>query len=134
MQIIKQYNLGRVLVLRCEGELDGTGPTPEQVLATAQQRKARFLLLDTTRAAYADTNGLRWLMRLRTLLEAAGLGVRVAALPRGKVRRILSLLQLGLDVHDSCGHAWKTPWRKRPAEAHPKESKKPPKKESKKAA
>lgn len=124
MQIIKQHSLGRVLVLRCDGELDGTGPTPEQVLETARQRKARFLLLDTTRADYADTNGLRWLIRLRALLEAEGLAVRVAALPRGKVRRILSLLQLGLDVHDTCGHAWKTPWSKRPQEDKANESKK----------
>lgn len=115
MQVIKQHALGRVLVLRCEGELDGSGPTPEQIAATARERKTRFLLLDTTRAAYADTNGLRWLIRLRTLLESAGVAVRVAALPRGKVWRILALLQLGLDVHESCGRAWKTPWRKRPS-------------------
>ena len=114
MQVIKQHALGRVLILRCEGELDGTGPTPEQVVTAARQRHARFLLVDTTRAAYADTNGLRWLMRLRTLLEAAGQSLRVAAAPQGKVWRSLSLLHLGLDVYESCGRAWKTPWRERP--------------------
>lgn len=115
MQVIKQHALGRVLLLRCEGELDGTGPTPEQVVTTARQRKTRFLLIDTTRAAYADSNGLRWLIRLRTLLEAAGQPLRIAAPPQGKVWRTLLLLHLGLDVQESCVRAWKTPWHKRPA-------------------
>lgn len=123
MQVIKQHALGRVLLLRCEGELDGTGPTPEQVVTAARQRQARFLLLDTTQAAYADTNGLRWLIRLRALLEAAGQSLRIAAPPKGKVCRSLTLLQLEMDVYETCGRAWRTPWRTRAAGEQKKERK-----------
>lgn len=111
MQVVKEQVSGRVLVLRWEGVLDGSGPTPEQVFASAQRRHARFLLLDTTDVPYADSDGLRWLRRLRDVMEERGHSLRIAARPQGRVWRSLSLVQIDLDVYASARQAWKTPWR-----------------------
>lgn len=109
---MKEHALGRVLLVRWEGALDGSGPAPSRVAADARHCGARFLLLDTTRASYANSDGLRWLITLRSELEKAGRRLRLAAKPQGKVWRNLTLLQLKLDVYESVGRAWKTPWGK----------------------
>lgn len=111
--MVLEHAFGRVMLLSWQGALDGSGPTPEQVVSDANRRRARFLLLDTTHADYADSNGLRWLIRLRALLEAAGRTLRIVVKPQGKIWRNLSLLQLRLDMYDSVRGAWRTPWSPR---------------------
>ena len=102
-------HLGRVFLLRWDGPLDGSGPAPAQVAAGAVCADARFLLLDLSHVPFADSGGLRWLLALTGETAAAGLGLRVAARPGGKVRRNLALLQAGLELYDSVARAWKAP-------------------------
>jgi len=110
MQVVEEHALGRVLLLHWNGVLNGTGPAPEQVRAALTHCGARLLLLDATRAPYADSEGVRWLLRLQDHLASRGKRLRIAARPQGKVWRVLSLLQLGLELFDSVGRAWKAPW------------------------
>ncbi len=114
MQVVEEHALGRVLILHWNGVLDGTGLSPEQVRVDLVQCGARLLLLDTTRAPYADSEGVRWLLRLQNHLEACGKRLRIVARPQGKVWRVLSLLQLGLEMFESVGRAWKAPWHGHP--------------------
>jgi anti-anti-sigma regulatory factor len=110
METIKEHALGRVLILRWQSALDGCGLTPEQVVTSALRRHARYVLIDATGAPHADSNGVRWLLRLRHELECCGKHLRIAAPPSGKVGRALGLLQLGLETFESLGGAWKAPW------------------------
>ena len=102
---------GRVFLLRWDGPLDGSGPTPSQVAASAVCAGARFLLLDLLRVPFADSGGLRWLLALTSESAAVGIGLRVAVRPGGKVRRNLELLRAGLELHESVARAWKAPLR-----------------------
>ena len=111
MQEIKENKIGRVLLLRWENELEGPGPTPQQIAATACCSGARFVLLDLTHAAYADSDGLRWLLLLRNELDAHAMGMRIASRPGGKVWRNLKLLEAELDVYETVALAWKAPYR-----------------------
>ena len=103
---------GRVLLLAGETVFGGGGdaPTPEALAALATRSGVRFALLDATRAPYADSDGLRWLLRLRRELESACIVLRVAAAPGSRVWRNLMLLGVNLDLHESARSAWKCPW------------------------
>ena len=103
--------VGRVLLLRVTGPLDGGAPDPRQVTASANACGARFVLLDATRAPYADSGGLRWLLGLRSELDEAGRQLHIAAKRGSKVWRNLDLLNAGLEIFGSVGAAWKEPWR-----------------------
>ncbi len=109
MQNIKENKIGRVLLLRWEEQLDGSGPTPEQVAATAYCSGARYALLDLTHAAYADSEGLRWLLLLRNALDGHDIGLRIAARAGGKVWRNLKILEANLDLYETVALAWKSP-------------------------
>ena len=102
-------HLGRVFLLRWDGPLDGSGPAPAQVAASAVCADARFILLDLLRVPFADSDGLRWLLALTSEAAASGVGLRIAVRPGGKVRRNLALLQVGLELHESVALAWKAP-------------------------
>ena len=109
MHAFKKMAAGRVLLLRWEGALDGSGPPPQRLAEAVRACGARFLLLDTTQVPYADSDGLRWLVRLRAELEAHGRRLRLAVRPHSKVWRSLALLHLGLEVYGSLRAAWKPP-------------------------
>lgn len=98
---------GRVLLLRWNSAFDGTAPTPEQISKYTKSGKTRYLVLDTTDAPYTDTDGLRWLMRLRE----QNVPYRIAARPNSKVWRALKLVQLDQNLFDSVKNAWRTPWQ-----------------------
>jgi anti-anti-sigma regulatory factor len=100
----------RWLLLRCwDRPLDGGGPTPSEVAAQCHACGAHFVLLDITGAPYADSEGLRWLLRLRDTLEAEGKDLRIAARRGGKVWRNLDLLGADFEIFDSVRAAWKAP-------------------------
>lgn len=116
---------GRWLLLRCwDNPLDGRGPTPAQVAAQAYACAAHFVLLDVTDAPYADSDGLRWLLRLRDTLEAEGKCLRIAARRGGKIWRNLDLLGADFEVFESVRTAWKSPFvgmsQKAPQQTVPK--------------
>jgi ABC-type transporter Mla MlaB component len=103
------YDCGRLLLFRWDGPLDGHGPTPAQVAAQSRVCAARNVLLDATHTPYADSDGLRWLLRLQDHLQAQGKGLRIAARRGSKVWRNLILLGAGLEVFESVRAAWKAP-------------------------
>ena len=113
------YGCGRRLLLRWGGPLDGRGPAPALVAARSDAGAVRLVLLDMTGAPYADSDGLRWLLRLRDGLEARGKGLRIAARPGGNVWRNLGLLGADLDVFESVRAAWKAPGQAAAGETPP---------------
>ena len=101
--------IGRIVLLRWKDIMDGDAPLPDDVTRFAHSRKAKFLLLDTTSAPYADSDGLRWLFKLRE----QPIPYRIAALPGGKVWKALKVFGLDQDLFENVRGAWRTPWRKR---------------------
>ena len=99
--------LGRVFVIRCDGPLDGRAAAPERI--AQQARGARVLLVDATAAPYADSEGLRWLLRLRQLAGEAGQCLRIAARRGGRVWRNLMLLHYDFEIFASARSAWESP-------------------------
>jgi hypothetical protein len=99
---------GRVVVLRCSDALDGAAPPPEEIARYAARANARFVVVDTTSAPYTDSNGIRWLMRLRDL----PLQFRIAVRTNGRISRALELVKFDHPTFDSPRTAWKNPWRR----------------------
>lgn len=67
----------------------------------------RGLLLDTTRASYADSDGLRWLLALKAACDAEGFPLRILARKGGRVWRNLRLLNANLALFASGRAAWR---------------------------
>jgi anti-anti-sigma regulatory factor len=63
-----------------------------------ERRGAKSLVVDTTAAAYADSNGLRWLMALQETLTKYGIVISILASRNSKVLRNLELLGGAFDV------------------------------------
>src|SRR4029079_18758765 len=99
-------DFGRVLLLHARGPLEGSGAAPERIAARMRDAGARLLLLDATVAPYADSDGLRWLLRLRAEGEKAGQSLRIVARQGGKVWRNLMLLEVEWEMYGSLRHAW----------------------------
>jgi len=95
--------------MRWKDIMTGDAPTPDDVVSFAKSRKARFLVLDTTDSPYADSDGLRWLFRLRELQ----MPFRIAARPGGKVWKALKIFGLDQNLYESMSGAWRTPWHVR---------------------
>lgn len=110
---MNRLGIGRVLLLRWQGAVDGSGPSAKKMGDQAHADGARFVLLDFTRAPFIDTAGLRWLLALKCDMEERGFGLRLAAKRGGKVWRNVALLDVGLDMYGSVGAAWNAPWRLR---------------------
>jgi hypothetical protein len=108
---MNEQGVGRVFVVRCPGSLDGNGLTPEEVVQGVVKSGAKFLILDATSAAFVDTPGVRWLIRLRSLLESMGKGFRIAARTKGGIPRNLEILKVNIDCYDTVATAWRTPWK-----------------------
>lgn len=102
-------------MLRCKGPWNGDDLSPEQVATTVKSRGTRLLLIDATQASFIDSDGLRWLQRLRDQLADTGTSLRIAARPKGKVWRTLRLFNYDKDMYDSPARAWKSEWRLQPA-------------------
>ena len=100
-------SLGRVFVIRCEGPLDGDAVEPEVIAQRA--RGARVVLVDATASPYADSEGLRWLLRLREETIAAGQCLRIAARRGGRIWRNLTLLRSDFNIFASARSAWESP-------------------------
>ncbi|MGO8670202.1 MAG: hypothetical protein ACLQVD_02375 [Capsulimonadaceae bacterium] len=100
---------GRVLVLRWSTAVNGDAPAPDEIARVAATNSARFVVVDTTSAPYTDTNGIRWLMRLREL----PMNFRIAVRPNGRISRALKLVQFEGATVDTARRAWSEPWRAR---------------------
>ena len=101
---------GRIFLCRCQGCLDGNGTTPEEIIQHASKAGAKFLIVDATEAAYVDSPGVRWLLKLRSLLESMGKDMRIVARSKSAVSRNLKILQVDIDQFDSLATAWRTLW------------------------
>jgi len=106
--------LGRVLLVRCghrplDGESGSSGVGVREIITRARNGGARTVLLDASGSPYADSGGLRWLLRLRQEVEDSGLALCTVATPHSRVWRNLALLQADLalygDLHDAWLHA-----------------------------
>jgi anti-anti-sigma regulatory factor len=81
--------------------------------AAMERRGAKSLVVDTTAAAYADSNGLRWLLTLQQTLGTHGILIRVLASRNSKVLRNLELLGGAFEVTTDARQAWyRKAWRK----------------------
>jgi hypothetical protein len=100
MNMIHVYSAGRTALLRCNAPLSG-GPDPVQLLAQIERSGAREVLLDTTQATWADSDGLRWLLSFQQVLATRGHSLRIVAHEGGRVWRNISLLQTDLPLFGS---------------------------------
>ncbi len=103
--------MGRILLVRCghaplDGESGSSGIGAREIVARAQKGGARTVLLDATVSPYADSGGLRWLLRLKQEAENSGLSLRTVTSPGSKIERNLSLLKAGFDTYENLHTAW----------------------------
>jgi len=98
------HALGRVYLLDCAGPLGG--PDPDALLLEAIGGGARIVLVDATRAAYADSQGLRWLLCLRNAAAERDVCLRLAAPEGGNIWRNVTLLRAGFLLYPSVQSAW----------------------------
>jgi len=111
MILFRLYDVGRTWLLRLCSPLTG-GPDVAGIRAAMEQRGAKSLVVDTTAAAYADSNGLRWLISLQQSLATHGMVVRVLASRNSKVLRNLELLGGAFEVTTDARQAWyRKGWR-----------------------
>lgn len=110
--VVQSRNAGRVFLLRPRGPLGQPDDSPERLVEQARSEGAQTILLDMTRTPYIDSDGLRWLMRLKRAAED-GSSLRVAAPQDGRVWRNLKLLDTGIAVFASLRDAWRAPLERR---------------------
>ena len=100
MNRISLYPAGRTALLRCNAPLSG-GPDVTQLVTQIERTGAREVLLDTTKANWADSDGLRWLLSLHQLLQTHGHSLRIVAQENGRIWRNITLLQTDLPLFGS---------------------------------
>ncbi|MFZ4783503.1 MAG: hypothetical protein ACOYLC_14425 [Armatimonadaceae bacterium] len=105
MMLFRLYDVGRTWLLRLCSPLTG-GPDVVGIRAAMERRGAKSLVVDTTAAAYADSNGLRWLMALQETLTKYGIVISILASRNSKVLRNLDLLGGAFDVTTDARRAW----------------------------
>lgn len=103
--------LGRVLLVRCgrrplDGASGSSGIQVDDIVDRARRGGARTVLLDASGSPYADSGGLRWLLRLKQEAESNGLNLCTVAAPHSRVWRNLTLLNAGLDMYGDLHAAW----------------------------
>ena len=120
MMLFRLYDVGRTWLLRVGSPLTG-GPDVIGIRAAMERRGAKSLVVDTTAAAYADSNGLRWLLTLQQTLTKYGIVISVLASRNSKVLRNLELLGGVFDVTTDARRAWyhKTWLQIRPVQRQP---------------
>jgi hypothetical protein len=106
------YSLGRALLIRCVGPLGG--PELEAVVEEARSGRTRIVIVDATHADYADSDGLRWLLGLRSAAVERGIEVRIAAGEGGNIWRNILLLRVGLPLYPDVQSALHGPPRPQP--------------------
>lgn len=112
MILFRLYDVGRTWLLRLCSPLTG-GPDVLGIRAAMEKRGAKSLVVDTTAAEYADSNGLRWLLALQQTLATHGIVIRVLASRNSKVLRNLELLGGAFEVTTDARRAWyRKAWRK----------------------
>ncbi len=103
--------VGRTLMLRASGPLDCNSvlcrTAPAVIAARACSEHSRVVVLDAYPTEYADSDGLRWLLALRTALAASAMPLHVVARPASRVRRNLDLLRADLSLYDTVQDALK---------------------------
>jgi anti-anti-sigma factor len=100
---------GRRLVVRCGRELsDETGRLIER-MAQVHAGPSRSVVLDLSNAAYADSGGLRWLLRFMVTLEQHNAKLHLVVAQKSRVARTLALSGYGcfLSLHSSARSAWR---------------------------
>lgn len=105
--------MGRVLIVRFgQRPLDGESVTSslsvKDLIRRARRGGARALVLDARDSPYADSGGLRWLLKLKEAADESGLSLRTVVASGSKVRRNLALLNAGLDLYENLQSAWRT--------------------------
>jgi hypothetical protein len=93
------YPMGRAFLVKCLGPLGG--PDSETLMREARRSRSRILLIDTTHAEYADSDGLRWLMALREAAAENTLELRIVVREGSNIYRNLLLLRAGLLLYGS---------------------------------
>ncbi len=102
------HALGRVYLLHCDGPLGG--PEPEVLLHEAIGGGARVVIIDAMQSSYADSDGLRWLLRLGSAAAEQNVCLRLAAPEGGNIWRNVTLLRSGFLLYPSVQSAWSAPY------------------------
>ena len=108
MPLVQCRNAGRVFLLCPRGPLGLPDTPPERIVERARSEGAQAILLDMTRIPYIDSEGLRWLLRLKRAADETS-PLRIAARRNGKVWRNLKLLDTGIALFASLRDAWRAP-------------------------
>ena len=115
-----EHNAGRVFIIRSGESIDGGGSSPEEVATHASSSGAKYLIIDASDAAFVDTPGMRWLIKLCGLLDSAGKKLRIVSRSKSRVTRNIELLNVQIDRFDTVAGAWKTPWNPADEKRHRK--------------
>jgi anti-anti-sigma regulatory factor len=78
----------------------------EDIASRARRSGARVVLLDLSHSPYADSDGLRWLLKLQRASDQEGFVLRIVVAKGSRVRRNLVLLGAGLDLYSDAQVAW----------------------------
>ena len=112
MALVQCRDAGRVFLLCPRGPLGLPDDSPERLVERARSRGSRAILLDMTHTPYIDSDGLRWLIRLRRAAaadESSPQLLRIVARRDGSVWRNLKLLDTGITLFASLRDAWRAP-------------------------
>lgn len=98
---------GRRLLIRCTGELSAATLAGLESLFS-RSLTSRLVVLDLSGVSFADSEGLRWLLRLDASLRARRQDLRVLVRQGSSLQRALSLTGYDrlVDLHHSGRSAW----------------------------
>ena len=98
-------SVGRTLMLRACGPLNRDSAlcrtTPSDLVHRTHRENLRVVVLDAYPTEYADSDGLRWVLALRSALATEGVPFHVVSRPHSRVRRNLDLLCADLSLYDN---------------------------------
>jgi anti-anti-sigma factor len=100
---------GRTGVVSVQGALQGAGVGLLAEALEAAGRSSRALVVDLRAVPYADSDGIRTLMRLQTELSERQVRLSLIVPPASAVRRALHLLGFDrlFDLHQTPRQAWR---------------------------
>jgi anti-anti-sigma factor len=100
---------GRTGVVSVQGALQGAGVNLLAEALDVAGRSSRALVLDLRAVPYADSDGIRALLRLQTELSERQVRLALIVPPACAVRRALQLLGFErlLDLHQTARQAWR---------------------------
>jgi hypothetical protein len=95
--------VGRTLLLRACGPLNESSTLcrtpPATIVNRARRENSRVIVLDAYPAEYADSDGLRWVLALRSALSTENIPFHVVSRPNSRVWRNLELLRAELFLY-----------------------------------